>query len=106
MNKSSERNWKLSSVSKLKHPLKICVEKAMNDQMFLQNVHVLRFPVSPCSALSSVVVLYHCMCVLARHLIIGVGASVGAIVLIVIITGCILWAWLKKIGPFRYSALS
>jgi len=104
MNKSSERNWKLSSVSKLKHPLKICVEKAMNDQMFLQNVHVLRFPVSPYSALSSIVVLYHCMCVLARHLIIGVavGAIVGAIVLIVIITGCIL----KKIEPFRYSALS
>jgi len=104
MNKSSERNWKLSSVSKLKHPLKICVEKAMNDQMFLQNVHVLRFPVSPCSALSSIVVLYHCMCVLARHLIIGV--AVGAFVLIVIIIGfgCILW--LKKIGPFRYSALS
>jgi len=102
MNKSSERNWKLSSVSKLKHPLKICVEKAMNDQMFLQNVHVLRFPVSPCSALSSIVVLYHCMCVLARHLIIGV--AVGAFVLIVIIIGCI--SWLKKIGPFRYSALS
>jgi len=102
MNKSCERNWKLSSVSKLKHPLKICVEKAMNDQMFLQNVHVLRFPVSPCSALSSIVVLYHCMCVLARHLIIGV--AVGPFVLIVIIIVFI--SWLKKIGPFRYSALS